>query len=112
MKSKNQDYDRYINILKSCNIEYLHKLYGEDIINPNKLSGGEKTRINLARSLYNNPKLIIFDEVTGGLDPKNAQKIEDLIFSIKGVTKIIITHNWNDKYLEEFDYIINIDDYK
>lgn len=112
MKSKNPDYDKYMDILKNCNIEYLHNIYGDNIIDPDKLSGGEKTRVNLARSLYKNPKLIIFDEVTGGLDPKNAKKIEDLIFSINNVTKIIITHNWDDKYLEKFDYVINIDNYK
>ena len=65
---------------------------------PSQLSGGERQRVAVARSLINNPSLILADEPTGNLDPANAQKIGDLLFSMADKYKktlILVTHDMN-----------------
>jgi lipoprotein-releasing system ATP-binding protein len=61
-----------------------------------QLSGGEKQRIAIARSLANSPQIIFADEPTGSLDEKNAEFIEDLLLSLvkkENTTLILVTHN-------------------
>lgn len=63
---------------------------------PSQLSGGERQRVAVARSLINNPSLILADEPTGNLDPANARLIGDLLFSITEKyrkTLILVTHD-------------------
>ena len=63
---------------------------------PSQLSGGERQRIAVARSLINDPALILADEPTGNLDPANAQSVQDLLFTISEKhhkTLIIVTHD-------------------
>ena len=65
---------------------------------PSELSGGERQRIAVARSLVNNPDLILADEPTGNLDPANAALIGDLLFSMADKypkTLILVTHDMN-----------------
>ena len=59
------------------------------------LSGGEAQRVAIARSVINQPKLLLADEPTGNLDTKNAWQIMKLLERIhrKGVTVIVTTHN-------------------
>jgi cell division transport system ATP-binding protein len=49
---------------------------------PHEMSGGEQQRVDIARALLNNPKLILADEPTGNLDPDTADEIMQLLFSI------------------------------
>lgn len=49
---------------------------------PYEMSGGEQQRVDIARALLNNPKLILADEPTGNLDPDTADEIMQLLFSI------------------------------
>jgi lipoprotein-releasing system ATP-binding protein len=63
---------------------------------PNELSGGERQRVAVARSLINDPKLILADEPTGNLDPVNAVMISDLLFSMvekHKKTLLLVTHD-------------------
>ncbi len=62
---------------------------------PSELSGGEIQRVAIARSLANNPRLILADEPTGNLDTKSGDEILALFESLwkKGHTLIIVTHN-------------------
>ena len=63
---------------------------------PSQLSGGERQRVAVARALINDPSLILADEPTGNLDPANAQKIGDLLFSMADKYKktlILVTHD-------------------
>lgn len=70
----------------------------EDRMNhiPAKLSGGERQRVAVARSLINDPKLILADEPTGNLDPANAELVSELLFSMVEKYKktlILVTHD-------------------
>lgn len=65
-------------------------------LHPGKLSGGEQQRVAIARSLINEPKLLLADEPTGNLDWKTGQSILELIRSLhseKDLSSIIVTHN-------------------
>lgn len=75
------------------------------------LSGGEKQRVAIARSIVNKPNVILADEPTGNLDYKNGVKIMELIMEIareEKATLIVITHN--NSQLDMFDEVINIEE--
>ena len=63
---------------------------------PVDLSGGMKKRVGLARSIVLDPKVILYDEPTTGLDPITAQTINDLIVDLQtklSVTSVVVTHD-------------------
>ncbi len=76
----------------------------------NKLSGGQKRRLDIARALIHNPKLLILDEPTTGLDPKTritVWSVIDRLRSEQGLTVFLTTH-----YMEEAsdsDYVVILD---
>ena len=81
---------RIIEVLKAVGMETkAHKM-------PHQLSGGEQQRIAIARSLLNNPEVIVADEPTGNLDNETADGILNLLTSInkeKGTAVVMVTHN-------------------
>lgn len=70
----------------------------EDVLGkfPSELSGGMKKRVGLARTLMTQPKIILYDEPTTGLDPITARVIHELMFSMQkqlNITSIVISHD-------------------
>jgi phospholipid/cholesterol/gamma-HCH transport system ATP-binding protein len=65
---------------------------------PGELSGGQKKRVALARAIALNPKVILYDEPTTGLDPIRSDVINELIIKLQRelkVTSIVVTHDMN-----------------
>ncbi len=70
-------------------------LAGNEKIFPANLSGGMQKRVGLARSIILQPKIVLYDEPTAGLDPYNTIRIQEMILRLKskGVTAIFVTHD-------------------
>ncbi len=71
-------------------------LPGTENLKPSELSGGMKKRVGLARALITNPKYILYDEPTTGLDPVTSDSIDELIKELNtkmNVTSIVVTHD-------------------
>ncbi|OGQ49148.1 MAG: ABC transporter ATP-binding protein [Deltaproteobacteria bacterium RIFCSPLOWO2_02_FULL_47_10] len=69
---------------------------------PNELSGGMKKRVGLARAIATDPKVILYDEPTTGLDPANTMRINKLIRELQRklrVTSIVVTHDMTSAFL-------------
>lgn len=83
---------------------------------PNELSGGEKQRVAVARSLINDPGLILADEPSGSLDSKNKEELHKLLFELRekfGLTIVIVTHDkelaaLSDRVIEMKDGVIQL----
>ena len=81
--------------------------------NPKNISGGEKQRVAVARSLINDPSIIFADEPSGNLDAKNADELHKLFFRLRdefGQTFVIVTHN--EKLSKISDKILKLRDGK
>ncbi|MCK9272198.1 ABC transporter ATP-binding protein [Candidatus Gracilibacteria bacterium] len=99
----------------------LEKVGLQDKLNsfPGELSGGQQQRISIARSLINDPDILLADEPTGSLDSKVSLEIMELILSLKksGKTIIMVTHaplvaKYADKIIFLEDGVITNYDYK
>lgn len=68
---------------------------------PSSLSGGMQKRVGLARAICHEPKIILYDEPTTGLDPINADIINNLILRMQkklGVTSVVVTHDMTSAF--------------
>ncbi len=87
--SHQQISDKIFQVLKEFGLE------GNEHVFPGQLSGGMQKRVGLARAMMLNPRVILYDEPTAGLDPFNTKRIQELILTLKskGVTSILVTHD-------------------
>ena len=87
--------------------------HGEDYRcgeNGRHLSGGEKQRISIARSLLQRSSVLLADEVTAALDAQTAYQVADDILKLEGITRIIVTHALAEPLLKQYDRIIVLKD--
>lgn len=73
--------------------------------NGNKLSGGEKQRISIARALLRNTSILLMDEASSALDEKTADEIIHSILDMPDTTSLVITHRLNSTLLKKYDGI-------
>lgn len=90
-KDKTEIESRILEVLDD--VELISKLNAM----PHQLSGGEQQRIAIARSMLNDPEIVLADEPTGNLDPETSNDIMRLLLDISkaGKTVIMATHNYN-----------------
>lgn len=84
---------------------------GEDYLcgeNGNGLSGGEKQRISIARSLLKKSQVLLVDEATAALDAETAYQISSAIIGLDGVTAIVVTHALDEALLKQYDGILTL----
>ena len=84
---------------------------GEDYLcgeNGCGLSGGEKQRISIARSLLKKSSVLLADEVTAALDAQTAHQVSEDILDLTGMTRIVITHTLEEALLRRYDGILVI----
>ena len=84
---------------------------GEDYLcgeNGCGLSGGEKQRISIARSLLKKSSVLLADEVTAALDAQTAHQVSEDILDLTGMTRIVITHTLEETLLRRYDGILVI----
>jgi ABC-type lipoprotein export system ATPase subunit len=82
--------DRAVDLLKSVGLEKRRAHF------PSKLSGGERQRVAIARSLANEPSVLLADEPTGNLDSQSAEQILTLLADLhrsRGMTMVLVTHD-------------------
>lgn len=73
--------------------------------NGSGLSGGEKQRISIARSLLKKSSVLLADEVTAALDARTAHQVSGDILDLNGITRIIVTHTLEESLLRRYDGI-------
>ena len=78
--------------------------------NGSGLSGGEKQRISIARSLLKHASVLLADEATAALDAQTAHQVTDDILSLSGVTRIVVTHTLEQAALRRYDGILVLKD--
>ena len=76
--------------------------------NGSGLSGGEKQRISIARSLLKKSQVLLVDEATASLDHQTACQISSAILNLSGMTRIVVTHSLDSELLKQYDCILTL----
>ena len=99
--------------VRRAQLEALLAERGEDYLcgeSGSGLSGGEKQRISIARSLLKHASVLLADEATAALDAQTAHQVTDDILSLSGVTRIVVTHTLEQAALRRYDGILVLKD--
>ena len=99
--------------VRRAQLEALIAARGEGYLcgeNGSGLSGGEKQRISIARSLLKHASVLLADEATAALDAQTAHQVTDDILSLTGVTRIVVTHTLEQAALRRYDGILVLKD--
>jgi len=84
---------------------------GEDYLcgeNGSGLSGGEKQRISIARSLLKKSQVLLVDEATAALDAQTAFQVSHAILDLEGMTRIVVTHALDENLLKRYDCVLTL----
>lgn len=84
---------------------------GEDYLcgeNGSGLSGGEKQRISIARSLLKKSQVLLVDEATAALDAQTAFQVSNAILDLNGLTRIVVTHSLDENLLKRYDCVLTL----
>lgn len=84
---------------------------GEDYLcgeNGSGLSGGEKQRISIARSLLKKSRVLLVDEATAALDAQTAFQVSNAILNLEGLTRIVVTHSLDENLLKQYDCVLTL----
>jgi len=107
--SDNYDEKSLSRIISTLNLGYLSSSLGDELEEDlSNFSGGELQRIAIARMLYKDSYIMIFDELSSALDPKNAFEIEDYLTQIEDKLLISVSHRINKSLLNRYDKIMLI----
>ena len=96
-------------VIKLAGLAALIKEKGTDYLcgeNGSGLSGGEKQRISIARSLLKKSQILLVDEATAALDAETAYQVTNAILDLKGIMGIVVTHALEEKLLRRYDGIL------
>ena len=84
---------------------------GEDYLcgeNGSGLSGGEKQRISIARSLLKKSQVLLVDEATAALDAQTAFQVSNAILNLNDLTRIVVTHALDENLLKRYDCVLTL----
>ena len=84
---------------------------GEDYLcgeNGSGLSGGEKQRISIARSLLKKSQVLLVDEATAALDAQTAFQVSNAILDLNDLTRIVVTHALDENLLKRYDCVLTL----
>lgn len=113
--SKDYSEEKVKNVILKAELgKYLERLYDKELIseNANNLSGGEKQRISIARSLIKDTKIILADEILSSLDNEIAFSIEKGLLELENITLISVTHRLIKENLKKYNKILVLKDGK
>ena len=99
------------NAIKQSGLSELIEKRGENYMcgeNGSGLSGGEKQRISIARSLLRKSSVLLVDEATAALDSQTASQVSSSILKLENVTRIVVTHSLDELLLRKYDCVLAI----
>lgn len=95
--------------IRRSNLKKLVEEKGDDYLcgeSGKALSGGEKQRISIARSLLKKSSVLVADEITAALDSQTAYKVSSDILDLTGITRIVVTHSLEERLMRRYDKIL------
>lgn len=95
--------------MKLANLHEVLKTHGEEYLcgeGGSGLSGGEKQRISIARSLLRKSSILLVDEATAALDAETAYQVSSDILDLANITRIVVTHSLESSLLRRYDKVI------
>ena len=101
--------DEIKDAIRRSNLNELIEERGSDYLcgeSGNALSGGEKQRISIARSLLKKSSVLVADEITAALDSQTAYKVSSDILDLTGITRIVVTHSLEERLMRRYDKIL------
>ncbi len=99
--------------IQLAHLDTLLKERGDDYLcgeNGCNLSGGEKQRISIARSLLKKSSVLLADEATAALDRETAWQVSSDILDLEGITRVVVTHSLEESLLKRYDGILVLRD--